>query len=72
MSDHFSGCGTATAHFPYSDSVKEGHMVYFESGGYMTIIVMDDSAGDNESGFDLTLSKQGASNVRDTIRRLLQ
>lgn len=65
MSDnHFSSCSTATAHFPYSDSVKEGHQVYFQCGGHMTIIVM------NEDGKELT--DTGKSNVMDSIRYFLQ
>lgn len=62
--DHFSGCNTATAHFPYSDSVKEGHQIYFKRGGRMTIIVM------NEDGNELT--DHGRGNVIRTINKFLR
>lgn len=63
--EHFSGCGTATAHFPYSDSVKEGHMVYFKRGGHMTIIVMQDDAPDD------CLTDHGRGNVIRTIKEFI-
>lgn len=61
---HFSGCSTATAHFPYSKSLKEGHMVYFQAGGHMTIIVMKEDGNE--------LSDKGRSNAIRTIKNIIE
>lgn len=63
--DHFSGCSTATAYFPYANTVREGHMVYFENGGHMTIIVMDEEATQD------SLTERGMRNVIRTIKDIV-
>lgn len=60
-----AGCTKETVHFAHSKSVKAGHMVYFENGGYMTIIAME------KDGIKITEKGRAniIRNVKDRIKR---